>query len=149
MIQLILLPLLYYIGVKLSLALAVLPEVVVMLWIPNSVLLAGLIHYKGRRYVFFAGLIVLAEIAADYPTFALTEAAAFGAINILEVSLAYLLLRYWRFDSRFATPADIAKFIIAGPTVSAFFRMRGGDRLPAFQRCQDQLHGGPARMVVQ
>jgi integral membrane sensor domain MASE1 len=68
-----------------------------------------------RRYACFAALIIVAEIAADYPTFSLVEAALFGAINLLEVTLAYLLLRHWRFNPRFAVPSDIARFLIAGP----------------------------------
>lgn len=119
-IQLILVPVLFYLGAKLSLALAVMPEVVVMLWIPNSILLATLLHYHGRRYAIFAASIIAADIAADYPTFSLIEAVLFGAINLLEVTIAYLLLRRWRFDPRFATPSDIAKFVMAAPVISAF-----------------------------
>jgi hypothetical protein len=48
-VQLILVPVLFYLGAKLSLAFAVMPEVLVMLWIPNSILLATLLHYHGRR----------------------------------------------------------------------------------------------------
>jgi diguanylate cyclase (GGDEF)-like protein len=120
LIQLVLLPVLFYVGVKLSLLFAVLPEVIVMLWLPNSLLLVALLHYHLRRYGYFAALIIIAEIAADYPTFSLVEAALFGAINLIEVTIAYLLLRYWRFDPRFATPSDIVKFLIAGPITGAF-----------------------------
>ena len=119
-IQVILVPVLFYLGAKLSLAFAVMPEVVVTLWIPNSILLATLLHYHGRRYALFAALIIAADIAADYPTFSLIEAALFGAINLLEVTIAYLLLRHWHFDPRFATPNDIAKFVMAAPVISAF-----------------------------
>jgi diguanylate cyclase (GGDEF)-like protein len=119
-IQLILLPVLFYAGAKLSLAFAVMPEVLVMLWIPNSILLAALLHGYGRHYGYFAALIIVAEIAADYPTFSLAEAVLFGAINLLEVTTAYLLLCRWRFDPRFAAPSDIAKFVMAGPVISAF-----------------------------
>jgi diguanylate cyclase (GGDEF)-like protein len=120
LVQLALIPVLFYGGVKLSLAFAVMPEVVVMLWLPNGVLLATLVHYHLRRYAYFALLIIVAEIAADYPTFSIVEAALFGAINLLEVTVAYLLLRHWRFDPRFAAPSDIAKFLIAGPVAGAF-----------------------------
>lgn len=119
-VQLVVVPLLFYGGVKLSLLFAVLPEVVVMLWLPNGLLLAALFHYGLRRYAYFAGLIVVAEVAADYPTFSVIEAALFGAINLLEVTLAYLLLRRWRFNPRFAVPSDLAKFLIGGPFVGAF-----------------------------
>lgn len=120
LIQLAVVPVLFYFGVKLSLAFAVLPEVVVMLWLPNSLLLAALLHYGMRRYAYFAGLIVAAEIAADYPTFTVIESALFGTINLLEVTIAWWLLRRWRFNPRFAEPSDIAKFLFAGPVIGAF-----------------------------
>lgn len=118
-IQLILVPVLFFLGAKLSLAFSMMPEVMVMLWIPNSILLTALLHYHGRRYAAFAALIIVAEIAADYPTFSLIEATLFGIINLLEVTIAYLLIRHWRFDPRFATPNDIAKFVMAAPVLAA------------------------------
>jgi diguanylate cyclase (GGDEF)-like protein len=118
-IQLMLLPVLFYLGVKVSLVFAVMPEVLVMLWVPNSLLLAALLHYHWRRFPYFAALIIAAEIAADYPTFSLTEAVLFGAVNVIEASIAYALLRRWDFDPRFPTPSDLAKFVAAGPLVAA------------------------------
>ena len=120
LVQLVALPLLFYGGVKLSLLFAVLPEVVVILWLPNGLLLAALIHYGMCRYAYFGAVIIVAEIAADYPTFSVIEAALFGAINLLEVTIAYLLLRRWRFNPRFVAPSDLAKFLMAGPVVGAF-----------------------------
>ncbi len=121
LIQLVLLPVLFYLGAKLSLALAVTtPEVLVILWVPNSLLLAALFHFQLRRYAAFAAMIIVAEIAADYQTYSLTESTLFGTINLLEVTLAYLLLRRWRFDTRFAAPGDLWKFIVAGPVIAAF-----------------------------
>lgn len=124
-VQLLLLPLLFYGGAKLSLSLAVQPELV-MLWLPNSILLAGLLHYGTRRYASFAAMIVLAEIAADYPTFTLIEASLFGAINLMEATIAYALLRRWRVDTAFSTPADIARFVMAGPVIGALLAACGG-----------------------
>jgi len=123
--QLILLPLLFYAGARLSLALAILPELV-MLWLPNGILLAGLLHYGTRRYGAFAVMILLAEIAADYPTFSILQATLFGLINLLEVTIAYALLRRWRFDPRFSTPADMARFVFAGPIIAACVAACGG-----------------------
>lgn len=133
-VQLVVLPVLFYIGVKLSLAFAVTPEVLVVLWIPNSLLLAALLHYRLRRYVYFAALIIAAEIAADYPTFSLVEAIAFGAINLFEVTLAYLLLRRWKFDPRIATPSDITKFVMAGPVIAAFVGACGAAAIYSYFR---------------
>lgn len=121
LIQLVLIPVLYYLGAKLSLALAVTtPEVLVTLWVPNSLLLAALFHFQLRRYAAFAAMIIVAEIAADYQTYSLAESVLFAAINLLEVTLAYLLLRRWRFDTRFTAPGDLWKFIMAGPVIGAF-----------------------------
>ncbi|HVO87325.1 MAG TPA: diguanylate cyclase [Casimicrobiaceae bacterium] len=120
LLQLVLVPALFYGGAKLSLAFAIMPDVLVMLWIPNSILLATLLHYGFRRYGYFALAVILAELAADYASFPLIEAALFGLVNVLEVSIAYALLRQWRFDPRFATPGDIAKFVVAAPVVAAF-----------------------------
>jgi diguanylate cyclase (GGDEF)-like protein len=133
-VQLILVPVLFYLGVKLSLAFAVMPEVLVMLWIPNSILLATLLHFHGRRYAAFTALIVAAEIAADYPTFSLVEAALFGAVNMLEVTVAYSLLRRWRFDPRFAAPNDIAKFVVAAPVISALTAACGAATIYSYFR---------------
>jgi diguanylate cyclase (GGDEF)-like protein len=120
LIQLLLVPVLFFVGVKLSLALAVMPEVVVMLWLPNGFILAALLRFGLRRYGYFALLILVAEIAADYPTFSFVESLLFGVINLLEATIAYLLLSRWRFDSRFVRPVDLAKFLIAGPVIAAF-----------------------------
>jgi diguanylate cyclase (GGDEF)-like protein len=121
LIQLVLLPVLYFLGAKLSLALAVTtPELVVVLWVPNSLVLAALFHFHLRRYAAFAAMIILAELAADYQTYSFAEPILFGAINLLEVTLAYLLLRRWRFDTRFSAPGDLWKFIMAGPVIGAF-----------------------------
>ncbi len=120
MVQLLLIPVLYFLGVKLSLLFAATPDVLVMLWMPNSLVLAALLRYGFRRYWLFAMAILSAEVAADFPTFSLAESLLFGLINVAEATLAYLLLRRWRFDPAFKTPMDIAKFVAAGPIIAAF-----------------------------
>jgi len=121
LIQLVLLPVLYYLGAEISLALAVTtPEVLVILWVPNSLLLTALFHFQLRRYAAFAAMIILAEIAADYQTYSLSESILFGATNLIEVTIAYLLLRRWRFDTRFDATGDLWKFLMAGPVIGAF-----------------------------
>ena len=136
LVQLILLPLLFYGGARLSLSLAVQPELV-MVWLPNSILLAGLLHYGTRRYASFAVMILLAEIAADYPTFTLLQASLFGIINLLEATIAYALLKRWRVDTGFRTPADIARFVIAGPVLAAFFAACGGAAVNSMLRTEE------------
>lgn len=119
-VQLILAPALFYAGAKLSLVFAVTPDTLVMLWLPNSLLLAALLRFRFRRYFYFAAAVMVAEISADYPTFSLAEAALFGVINLLEATFAYALLRRWRFNPHFAAPTDLAKFVLAGPVIAAF-----------------------------
>lgn len=135
-VHLLLLPLLFYAGARVSLSLSILPELV-MLWLPNSILLAGLLHYGTRRYGYFAVMILLAEIAADHPTFDILEATLFGLINLLEVTVAYALLRRWRFDPRFSTPADIARFVFAGPVIAAWIAACAGAAVNSGLRTED------------
>jgi diguanylate cyclase (GGDEF)-like protein len=90
-----------------------------MLWIPNSILLTGFFHFGLRRVGWVAALVLVAEIAADRPAFPLLQSALFGAVNLLEVTLAYALLKRWRFDTRFSSPRDLAVFVLCGPVAAA------------------------------
>ena len=117
--QLLIAPVLFYAGAQLSLSLALAPQSLVMLWMPNGVLLAVLLLYGLRRYGYFAAAIIVAQIAADWPTYSLTEAILFAGINLAEATVAFLLLRRWRFDLAFTAPADLAKFLLAGPILAA------------------------------
>lgn len=119
-VQLILVPALFYLGAKLSLAFSLQPGAVVVLWMPNGVLLAALLHYGLRRYVPFAGIVLLAEVAADYPAYPVSEALLYGLINLGEATAAWWILRRWRFDPSFASPADLGRFLLAAPAISAF-----------------------------
>ncbi len=119
-IQLLLVPALFFAGVKASLLLSVPPDGMVMLWLPNGLLLAALLRCGLRRYGYFSAIVLLTEIAADHPTFTATQATLFGLINLLEVTAAYLLLRRWSFNPGFEAPSDIMKFLVAGPMVGAF-----------------------------
>lgn len=116
----LLLPILYFAAARLAIALTVMPEGMAILWAPNGVLLAFLIRFRGQRYAVFAALALAAEVAADVPKFSLAEALLFGLNNIAEATLALALLRRWRFNPHFAAPADLLKFVAAGPLVASF-----------------------------
>ena len=118
-IDFVLLPILYYAGAKLGVSLTVMPEGMAILWPPNSALLAAFIAFQGRGYAPFAALAIGAEVAADLPHFSLVEALLFGLTNVAEATIAFLLLARWRFDPRFATLADLPKFVLAGPCMGA------------------------------
>lgn len=119
-VQLLVVPALFYAGAKLSLALALQPDSLVMLWMPNGVLLAALLHFGWRRYGYFAVAVTVAEVAADYPTYSLIEAILFAFVNLGEASVAFVILRALRFDPVFSRPADLGKFLLAGPIAAGF-----------------------------
>lgn len=115
----LLVALLYYLGARFALAFTVMPEGAAILWPPNSVLLAALLLRRGRGFAPMALLALAAAVAAAVPTFSLTEALLFGLINITEVGFIDWVLRRSRFSARFATPADLGKFMLAGPVLAS------------------------------
>lgn len=119
-IDFILLASLYYLGAKAGVVLTVMPEGMAILWPPNSVLLAVLISFRGRGFISFAALTIVAEVAADLPTFRLHEAILFGLTNVAEATIGYALMNRWNFSLRFAAVNDLVKFVVAGPLISAF-----------------------------
>ena len=110
---------LYLAGGWLGLTLTVMPEGLAILWLPNAVVLAALIRFQAARYVAIAALALAAEIAVGWGKFPLLASVLFGLVNIGEATLAYALLRRWKFDPQIAAPADLAKFVLAGPLVAA------------------------------
>lgn len=95
------------------------PEGLAILWLPNAVLLAALIRFQAARYAAIAAVAMAAEIVVGWGKFSLLESVLFGLINIGEAMLAYVLLRRLKFDPGFAAPADLAKFVVAGPLAAA------------------------------
>ncbi len=104
-----------WVGVTLT----VMPEGIAILWLPNAVLLAALIRFQAARYAAIAAVAMAAEIAVGWGRFSLLESVLFGLVNIGEATLAYALLRRLKFDAAFAAPADLAKFVVAGPLLAA------------------------------
>ncbi|MEO8716872.1 MAG: diguanylate cyclase, partial [Burkholderiales bacterium] len=97
----------------------VMPEGLAILWLPNAVVLAALIRFQAKRYAAIAAMAMAAEIAIGWNQFVLLESVLFGVVNISEATLAYALLRRWKFDARFSAPADLAKFVLAAPVLAA------------------------------
>lgn len=115
----LLIPLCYFAAAKVSVTVAVMPEGVALLWLPNAVLLSAMLLGPRRRIPAIAILGIMAEVAADLPKFSLPEALIFGLANALEATVACLLLKAWRFDTGLATVADLGRFMLAGPLVGA------------------------------
>jgi diguanylate cyclase (GGDEF)-like protein len=120
LIDAVILGLLYYLGARVGVSLTVMPEGTAILWPPNSVLLAALLRFQGRRYPLLVALAMAAELAADLPAFSLMEALLFGVINVMEATIAFVLLFRWQFNTGLATLEDVRKFVLAGPVVAAF-----------------------------
>jgi len=138
----LLVPLCYYAGAKLGVAVAAMPEGISILWPASSVLLAAMLLSRPRHLPLIAVLGVAAELAADVPHFTATEALVFGVANALEATTACVLLKAWRFDTRFRTLTDVQKFLVAGPLVAtllaaacgaAVYTLVRGDQTPYLQ----------------
>lgn len=87
------LPLLHFLSVKLTFLCAYSPENEVVVWLPNAVLLAALLHYRGQRGWLLATLTFSSDLVANLPVFPARQAALLSLINLAEVTLTYLLMR--------------------------------------------------------
>ncbi len=127
-------PLVYFLAARAAVSVTVMPEGTAIVWPPNGVLLAALLHFRGQRLLVFAGLTIIAEIAADWPAYTIGHAALFGLVNVGEVTLALAILTRWRFNTHFTAPRDVAKFVVAGPLVAAFVAASAASGINAVMR---------------
>lgn len=109
----------YFIGVKLCTFFAMTPDGTVLIWLPNAFALTTLLYYRGQRYWLFMALIIIAEITGDVPLFSWNQALMLGLTNVIEVTLAYQLMRKLDMSPMFNKLEDVIKFIIAGPMVAS------------------------------
>lgn len=116
---LVLLPLLYYFGVKFALSVTVMPQGTAVMWPPNSVILAAFLLLNRRCIVPVIILSLVSEIVGDMPDFKWYEGMGFGAINVAEAGIAALLLSSMGFDRQFSTLNDVLKFIIGALVIAA------------------------------
>lgn len=112
-------PLLHFASVKLTFMLAVTPEHEVVVWLPNAVLLAALLHYRGQRAWLFALLAFTSEFIGIAHIFPLLTASLLCLVNLLEVFVAYALMRRVGCSPRLERVQDFGHFVIAGPLVGA------------------------------
>lgn len=115
----VLLPVLYFLSVKLCLAFAMTPEGSVIIWLPNALVLATLLYYRAQRYWLLMLLVVAAEIAGDVPHFHWTQALLLGLANVAEVTIAYVLMRQVSMSPTLYKLEDVIKFVVAGPLISS------------------------------
>ncbi len=116
---LLLLPLLHFASVKLTLSLARSPENEVVVWLPNAVLLAALLHWRGRRGLAMAALTFASDVYANLPVFPATHAVLLSLCNLGEVTLAWLLMRRLGASPELERIQDFGRFLLAGPLIGA------------------------------
>lgn len=121
LISFLLLPIMYFMSVKLSIAYAMTPEGTVIIWLPNAFTLATLLYYRGQRYWLYMLLVLAAEVAGDVPVFRWNDALMLGFANITEVTIAYLLMQKLNMSPMLQKLEDVIKFILAGPFISSLF----------------------------
>ncbi|MDB5774842.1 MAG: PleD [Herbaspirillum sp.] len=116
----ILLPVFHFISVKLTFLCAVIPpENGVVIWLPNAVLLAALLRFRGRRGWALAALAFSSDVIAKLPVFSWSQAVLMSIVNLIEVGATYLLMRRIGASPDLKRMRDLRKFVIAGPVVGA------------------------------
>jgi len=113
------LPLVHLASVKLTFFCAVTPENVVVVWLPNTVLLAALMRFRGQRAWLMAALTFCSDAYANLSAFTPLVAVLSGLINVLEVSVTFLLMRRTGTSLDLKRVEDLYKFTIAGPLIGS------------------------------
>ncbi|HSY25914.1 MAG TPA: MASE1 domain-containing protein, partial [Burkholderiaceae bacterium] len=116
----LLLPALHYVTIQISFYCGKTPENEVIIWLPNAVLLTALLLFRGQGGWLMAAITFASNVIGNLPTAPPSEAVLLSIVNLIEIILTYLLMRYAGFSSRFTHMEDFAKFVIAGPVISAF-----------------------------
>lgn len=83
----------YYFGALLGVMASSMSEGIAIFWLPNGVLLGALLLVPRRYWALHLLLAVVAEIAADLPTFTLLQTFGFAAVNLSECLFAAWLLQ--------------------------------------------------------
>lgn len=99
------------------------PENEAVVWLPNAVLLAALLHYQGQRGWLLAALTFTSDFIGNLHTFAWDEDMLMCLTNLTEVTLTYLMMRQLKVSPSLDLIQDFGKFIIIGPMLGA---MLGG-----------------------
>jgi len=117
----LLLLLFHFATVKLSFFCAVTPENQVVVWLPNAVLLAALLRFRGQRAWLMALLTFSSDVLGNVHAVQWNEAVQLGLIDVYEVVMTYLLMRRAKASPRLERIQDLGKFVLAGPLLSALF----------------------------
>ncbi|MFZ5507649.1 MAG: diguanylate cyclase domain-containing protein [Pseudomonadota bacterium] len=115
----LLLPLMHFASVKLTMSLAMSPENEVVVWLPNAVLLAALLHWQGARGGWMAALVLVSDIYANIPAFPPLQATLVSLCNLSEVAFTYLLMRRLGVSPGLERIHDFGRFLLAGPLLGS------------------------------
>lgn len=110
----------YFVAALIGVQTALPPDGIVILWPPNAILLGALLIAPPARWWPFLATAIVAEIAADLPTYPPLAALGYGVVNCVEASLAAFLLR--RFLARapgLSGVRDFLVFAVAAPGVAS------------------------------
>jgi diguanylate cyclase (GGDEF)-like protein len=116
----LLLPLFHFATVRLSFYCGVTPENEVVVWLPNAVLLAALLRFRGRLGWLMAILTFSSDVIGNLPSFPWGEAVLLSLVNLFEVVLTWLLMRRAGASPRLDRIRDLGLFVLAGPLLSAW-----------------------------
>ncbi|MRX09993.1 diguanylate cyclase [Pseudoduganella sp. FT25W] len=115
----LLLALFHFASVKLTFFCAVTPENAVVVWLPNAVLLAALLRFRGQRAPLLAAITFTSDVLANLNAFPWYEAVLLSAVNLAEITFTYQIMTRSRASPRLHRLKDLVKFIIAGPVFGA------------------------------
>ena len=113
------LPLVHFASIKLTFLCALSPENEVVVWLPNAVLLAALLHFRGQRGWLLAVLAFCSDLLGNWGVFPPTQAVLVCLVNLAEVTATYLLMRNARVSPGLERLRDLSRFAIAGPMIGA------------------------------
>lgn len=115
----LLLPLLHFASAKLTFSTALSPENEVVMWLPNAVLLAALMHWRGQRAVLLALLAFGSDVFANLPVFPPLQTVLLSLCNLAEVTVTYFLMRKMGASPGLERIEDFGRFLLAGPLLGA------------------------------
>lgn len=144
------LPLLHFLSVKLTFLFAFSPENEVVVWLPNAVLLAALLHFRGRRGWLPASLTFSSDLIANLPVFPPQQAALLSLIKLAEGTLTYLLMRRVGASPGLKRVQDLVRFVVCAPLLGALFSaLLDRRRAPDAGRRQRALSDAGVAVVVR
>ncbi|MET0322650.1 MAG: MASE1 domain-containing protein, partial [Duganella sp.] len=113
----LLLPFLHFASIRLTYLWAVTPENVVVFWVPNAVLLAAILRFRGQRALLLAALTFTSDVLANLHALPLHVALMLGIVNQGEVLLTFWLLMRSGASPRLHRIQDFLKFSLTGPVL--------------------------------